>query len=69
VRRGSASASEAEIAPESRLIADVQMPGMSGLDLYHRLTTSRKPVPIVPITAYPDDGARKRARSAGVIVP
>jgi hypothetical protein len=25
---------EAEITPESRLVADVQMPGMSGLGLY-----------------------------------
>ena len=49
------------------LIADVQMPGMTGLELYHRLSASAKPIPTVLITAYPDDGARQRALSAGVI--
>ena len=51
----------------SCLIADMQMPGMTGLDLYQRLSTSGKPVPTILITAYPDDGVRKRALAAGVI--
>jgi FixJ family two-component response regulator len=49
------------------VIADVQMPGMTGLELYDRLSTSAKPIPTVLITAYPDDGARERALSAGVM--
>src|SRR6266481_5467148 len=38
------------------VIADMQMPGMTGLDLYQRLSTSGKSVPTILITAYPDDG-------------
>jgi len=48
------------------LIADMQMPGMTGLELYQRLSTSGKPIPTILITAYPDDGVRERALSAGV---
>ena len=49
------------------VIADMQMPGMTGLELYQRLSTSGKRVPTILITAYPDDGVRERALSAGVI--
>jgi len=49
------------------MIADVQMPGMTGLELYDRLSASAKPIPTVLITAYPDDGARERALAAGVV--
>jgi FixJ family two-component response regulator len=49
------------------VIADVQMPGMTGLELYDRLSASAKPIPTVLITAYPDDGARERALAAGVV--
>jgi FixJ family two-component response regulator len=49
------------------LIADMQMPGMTGLELYQRLSASGKPIPTILITAYPDDGVRERAFSAGVL--
>ena len=51
----------------SCLIADVQMPGMSGLDLHRHLSASGKVIPTVLITAYPDDSVRERALAAGVI--
>jgi FixJ family two-component response regulator len=51
----------------SCLIADVQMPGMTGPELYDRLVASGEPIPTVLITAYPDDRVRERALSAGVI--
>ncbi len=51
----------------SCLITDMQMPGMTGLELYQRLSTSGKPIPTILITAYPDDGVREHALSAGVI--
>jgi FixJ family two-component response regulator len=50
----------------SCLIADVQMPGMSGFALYGTLAASSMPIPTILITAYPDDAARNRAISAGV---
>jgi len=51
----------------SCLIADVQMPGMTGLDLHRHLSASGKVIPTVLITAYPDDSVRERALAAGVI--
>ena len=50
----------------SCLIADMQMPGMTGLELHHHLSASGKVIPTVLITAYPDDGVRERALAAGV---
>lgn len=49
------------------LIADINMPGMSGLDLYRQLATSERPIPTILITAYPDESVRKRALNDGVI--
>lgn len=51
----------------SCLIADVQMPGMSGLELRARLVASGNPIPMILITAYPDDGIEARALKAGLI--
>ena len=66
-----ASAEEFLRSPHVRrtscLIADVQMPGMTGLDLPRHLSASGKPIPTILITAYPDDGVRERALADGVI--
>jgi FixJ family two-component response regulator len=51
----------------SCLIADVQMPEMSGLALYGHLIAIGAPIPTILITAYPDESVRARALSAGVI--
>ena len=51
----------------SCVIADVQMPGMTGLELHNRLVASGEPIPTILITAFPDDKARERALQAGVI--
>ncbi|WP_114769976.1 response regulator transcription factor [Microvirga subterranea] len=48
------------------LIADVQMPGMNGLDLYLQLSASGTPPPTVLMTAYRDEAMRERAVEAGV---
>ena len=49
------------------LIADVQMPGISGLDLHRQLLAAGKPIPTILNTAYPDENHRTRALSARVI--
>ena len=49
------------------LIADVQMPGMTGLELHSRLVASGEPIPTILITAYPDSAARARALQNGVV--
>lgn len=49
------------------LIADVNMPEMSGLDLYFRLLELKNAIPTILITAYPNESDRSRALDAGVI--
>ena len=51
----------------SCVIADVQMPAMSGVDLQERLLTQGHPVPFIFITAFPEEAIRARARNAGAI--
>jgi FixJ family two-component response regulator len=51
----------------SCLIADVQMPEMTGLELHNRLVGSGNIIPTILVTAYPDDADRVRALRAGVI--
>ena len=49
------------------LIADVQMPGMTGVELHHRLLASGNPVPTILITAHVDEKVRAQAQNAGVV--
>ena len=51
----------------SCLIADVHMPGMTGIELQRHLVASGCTIPVILITAYPDDNVRARALAAGVI--
>ena len=51
----------------SCVIADVQMPGMTGIELHNRLVSSGEPIPTILITAFPDEMSRERALQAGVI--
>ena len=51
----------------SCLIADVQMPAMTGIELYKRLIENGHAIPTILVTAYPDDDARARALKAGII--
>jgi FixJ family two-component response regulator len=50
----------------SCLIADVRMPGMSGLELHNCLVGSGNLIPTILITAFPNDRDRERALQAGV---
>lgn len=49
------------------LIADVQMPGMSGLDLQDELVRRGSHLPIILITAFPSRAARARAEAGGAL--
>lgn len=51
----------------SCLIADVHMPGMTGLELHRHLVASGNTIPTILITAYPDDSVRERALGDGVV--
>jgi len=57
---------EQEIEPELMLIlSDINMPGMSGLDLLSEVKKKSPELPIVMITAYGDEENRNRARELG----
>ena len=49
------------------LIADVQMPGMTGFELYERLAESGNAMPTILITAFANDRDRARALRSGVV--
>jgi FixJ family two-component response regulator len=49
------------------LILDVQMPGLSGLDLQDRLAAAGSDIPVIFISGFPDEGARARALEAGAL--
>lgn len=49
------------------LIADMRMPGMTGLDLSKHLATHRRPIPTILMTAWPTERTRARAVAANVV--
>ena len=51
----------------SCLITDLQMPGLSGLDLQDRLLAQGHHIPIIFLTAYPEENVRIRAMKAGAV--
>jgi FixJ family two-component response regulator len=64
-----ASAEEFLASPACRaaacLITDVQMPGMSGLDLQRHLASEGNRIPVILITAFPQDRLRQQAEAEG----
>jgi FixJ family two-component response regulator len=57
----------ARLNDSSCVIADVQMPDMSGLDLLTNMRARGKDAPFIFITAFPDENVRARALKAGAI--
>jgi FixJ family two-component response regulator len=51
----------------SCVIADVQMPGMSGIELQGVLIARGRRLPIIFMTAFPDERIRSRALAAGAV--
>ncbi len=51
----------------SCLITDLQMPGLSGLDLQAQLIADGHRIPTIFVTAFPDNTARTSAMNAGAI--
>ncbi len=47
------------------VITDVQMPGMSGMDLQDHLVANGHGTPVIFVTAYPEEKIRTRALKAG----
>jgi FixJ family two-component response regulator len=57
----------AEAEATDCLIADIQMPGMSGIELQQVLAASGRRVPMIFITAFPKDRIRNQVLSAGAV--
>jgi FixJ family two-component response regulator len=55
----------AHLNDTSCVIADVQMPAMSGVELLTLMRTQGYRVPFIFITAFPDESVRARALKAG----
>jgi len=51
----------------SCLIADIQMPKMNGLELHERLSTSGFDIPVIFVTAHPEEALKARALNAGAV--
>lgn len=56
-----------EIATTDCVIADVQLPGMSGVELQHHLSVEERTPPLIFVTAYPDETIRARVLCAGAV--
>ena len=49
------------------LVTDVQMPGMTGVELHRHLVAAGYTIPTILVTAYPDEVARGSALRDGVL--
>ena len=47
------------------IVTDVQMPGMSGVELLEFLRKEHHDIPVIVVTAYPSPATRVRALAAG----
>jgi FixJ family two-component response regulator len=55
------------LAETACLIADVNMPAMTGIELYRHLSDAGRAIPTILVTAYPNDVGRARALNDGVV--
>jgi FixJ family two-component response regulator len=54
-------------SPNDCLVADVQMPEMTGVELHRHIVNAGYAIPTILMTAYPDDAIRTRALKNGVV--
>ena len=55
------------LAETACLVADVHMPGMTGIELYRHLINAGHAIPTILVTGYPDDRVRARVLNDGVV--
>ena len=56
------------LLPETAcLVTDVQMPGMTGIELHRHLINAGYAIPTILVTAYPEEVVRDRAVKEGVV--
>jgi len=56
-----------KLAGTACLVADVQMPTMTGVELYGNLIETGRAIPTILVTAYPDDDVQQRMLTLGVV--
>jgi FixJ family two-component response regulator len=56
-----------EVADTAFLITDLQMPGMSGLDLQQQLLANGRCTPVIFLTAFPEERAKALALNRGAV--
>ena len=56
-----------QVHDTSCLITDVQMPGLTGIDLQDHLIARSRRIPIIFMTGFAEDGIRERALKAGAV--
>ncbi|WP_424138034.1 response regulator transcription factor [Roseomonas chloroacetimidivorans] len=54
-----------DISPFDCVVSDIQMPKLSGFDLLQAVRSRRAELPVILITAYPDERIQQRAISGG----
>jgi FixJ family two-component response regulator len=59
--------SSPRLSETSCVIADVQMPGMSGVEMQEYLIAHEHGVPVIFITAFPHERVRERAMKGGAV--
>src|SRR4029078_92920 len=65
---GAAALEQVKAIPDPTLIlilSDINMPGMSGLEMLPKVKAERPSVPVIMITAYGDDATIRRATELG----
>ena len=54
-----------DISRRMMILSDINMPGMTGLEMLPKVKAERPNVPVIMITAYGDETTRKRATELG----
>ncbi|MDD1526294.1 response regulator [Bradyrhizobium sp. WBOS7] len=57
----------AEVRTPSLILSDINMPGMSGLDMLPKVRAAHPDVPVIMITAYGDAETRRKAIERGAV--
>jgi FixJ family two-component response regulator len=55
------------LAETACLIADVNMPAMTGIELYRHLSDAERAIPTILVTAFPNDVERAHTMNDGVV--
>jgi len=55
-----------KLATTACLVADVQMPAMTGVELYRQLIRAGHAIPTILVTAYPDDSVQEHMLTLGI---